>query len=706
MPALPGNSARMKPPAKEEPSVLDAPTVRRGVMPLMDRLLFLLWLLLGALLVLLAIQSASSAELTASVAARFDGAPVEFHRATHTNAAGETLSVTRLDLLLSDFALRRADGSWFERADWQAFLSLGEGRSTFRVSELPAGRFDHVRFRVGVPAELNHADPARFAAGHPLNPNRNGLHWSWQGGYIFLALEGRWSPPGSAGSPRTESPGGFSLHFANDWNLTTVTLPVALDPARDAALALELDLAALLREVSFARDGTSTHSREGDALAARLARALPGAFRATAGGAVVATTPAAKPTRALYLPAKFTPYRFEISPVFPVPDLPRDNPLIEERVALGRALFHEPRLSRDNSISCASCHDERAAFSDQRRFSTGVEGRVGTRHAMPLFNLAWKSSFFWDGRAPTLRAQALLPIQDHAEMDETLERVVAKLTSVSASDAAFPLTLTLSPREREQQAAGRRHLNGRLNVVAASLLLPLPEGEGRGEGKLHERTERPLPSPDSASADYPALFDAAFGSPEITAERIGLALENFLLTLTSFDSKFDRAQRSAPGVTLTEQEQRGFELFFTEYDPRRGQFGADCFHCHGGANFSNHGFANNGLDAAPADLGRYLVTGRAADRGKFAVPSLRNVALTAPYMHDGRFATLEEVVEHYITGVKPGATLDPNLAKHPDGGVPLGVGDKAALVAFLRALTDERFAIPPAAVHTANSRSP
>ena len=189
--------------------------------------------------------------------------------------------------------------------------------------------------------------------------------------------------------------------------------------------------------------------------------------------------------------------------------------------------------------------------------------------------------------------------------------------------------------------------------------------------------------------DYPTLFTAAFGSPEITPEKIGLALESFLLTLTSFDSKFDRAIRGE--TQLTSIEQRGLELFMTEYDPRREQFGADCFHCHGGALFQSQTFANNGLDSVFTDAGRAKITGKDSDKGKFSTPSLRNIALTAPYMHDGRFATLEEVVEHYSTGVKRSATLDPNLAKHPDGGIRLSKEDKAALVAFLLTLTDEKF---------------
>ena len=140
---------------------------------------------------------------------------------------------------------------------------------------------------------------------------------------------------------------------------------------------------------------------------------------------------------------------------------------------------------------------------------------------------------------------------------------------------------------------------------------------------------------------------------------------------------------------MTDEEKRGFELFMTEYDPRRGLRGADCFHCHGGPLFQSQGFANNGLDAVFADAGRGAVTGREGDKGRFAVPSLRNVELTGPYMHDGRFKTLEEVVAHYCTGVKRSATLDPNLAKHPDGGVPLSEAEQKALVAFLKTLTEE-----------------
>jgi cytochrome c peroxidase len=309
-----------------------------------------------------------------------------------------------------------------------------------------------------------------------------------------------------------------------------------------------------------------------------------------------------------------------MSPTFPIPDLPRDNPLTVERVTLGQKLFFDKRLSINDLESCADCHLPARAFTDARPVARGAEGKDGLRRVMSLFNLAWKREFFWDGRAPSLRAQVLVPIQNPLEMHQTLTNLVVKLAA--------------------------------------------PENT------------------------YPDDFMRAFGSPEITAEKVSLALEDYLLTLTSFDAKFDRVLRGVE--TFTPDEQRGFQLFSTEYDPRRGQYGADCFHCHGGPLFQSQPFANNGLDDQFADPGRAKVTGRAADTGKFAVPSLRNVAMSGPYMHDGRFKTLEEVVAHYCTGVKRSATLDPNIAKHPDGGVPLSEADQRALVTFLKTLTDEK----------------
>jgi cytochrome c peroxidase len=379
-----------------------------------------------------------------------------------------------------------------------------------------------------------------------------------------------------------------------------------------------MNLEKLLMNISFARDGATTHAREGDPLALQLQENLRRSFalvslRPDQDAVTASPAPLTPALKAAALPG---PGRG-----FPQPRLPRDNPLTPERVELGRSLFHDTRLSRNQEISCASCHQQTSALTDPRRFSIGVDGRMGDRNSMPLFNLAWKDSFFWDGRAGSLRQQALMPIVDHREMDETLENVVIKL---------------------------------------------------------------------SQDASVKTSFHKAFGSSEVTAERLGLAIEAFLLTLTSHDSRFDRAQRGE--AKLTPEEQRGFELFMMEREPRLGTMGADCFHCHGGALFTDHGLRNNGLAIDERDTGRHRVTGAALDRGTFATPSLRNIALTAPYMHDGRFATLEEVLDHYSEGVQRTDTLDPNLAKHPDGGLQLTAEEKRCVIAFLKTLTDDRFA--------------
>ena len=207
---------------------------------------------------------------------------------------------------------------------------------------------------------------------------------------------------------------------------------------------------------------------------------------------------------------------------------------------------------------------------------------------------------------------------------------------------------------------------------------------------MHESLEH-LEEKLAATREYSALFKAAVGDNKITAKRLGIATEQFVLTLTSFDSKFDRAMQG--NDTLTDEERRGVELFFTEHDPRREQFGADCFHCHGGANFTEHGFHNNGLPSGD-DRSVEEFTGNPSDRNRFSTPSLRNIALTAPYMHDGRFTTLEEVLTHYTPNIERSPTLDPNLAKHPGNGVPLSEADQQAIIAFLRTPTDEHYNQP------------
>jgi cytochrome c peroxidase len=317
-----------------------------------------------------------------------------------------------------------------------------------------------------------------------------------------------------------------------------------------------------------------------------------------------------------------TPYSLDVG-TFPPPPIAADNPLTNEGVALGKMLFYDTRLSKNGEMSCATCHVQGDGFSDINRFSEGVEGELGGRQAMAVFNMAWhRNGFFWDGRAPLLRDQSLLPIQDPLEMNETLENVVSKL---------------------------------------------------------------------EADPQYKDQFIRAFGSDEITSERMSLAMEQFMNSIVSVNAKWD--QVLAGTASFTESEQRGRELFFEEFDPITQTGGAECFHCHGGFNFTNDKYMNNGLDAEAdwTDLGLYDVTEDANDKAKFKTPSLRNIELTPPYMHDGRFATLEEVIDHYNEGVVHSSTIDPLMQFNLNPGLLLTEQDKADLVAFLKTLTDQDF---------------
>ncbi len=316
------------------------------------------------------------------------------------------------------------------------------------------------------------------------------------------------------------------------------------------------------------------------------------------------------------------PYNLEYGKL-PPPQIANDNPLTEQGVQLGRMLFYEKMLSSNNLMSCASCHNQKTAFSDTNKFSVGVLGLLGGRQAMSVFNMAWSSNgFFWDGRARLLRDQSLKPIQDPLEMHETLPSVIAKL---------------------------------------------------------------------QASELYKSQFKKVFGSEEINAEKMSKVMEQFMNSIVSYNSKYD--DYLAGKTALTATEERGRFLFFTEYNPSfPNASGADCQHCHGGANFENDKYMNNGLDndANMTDIGRQEVTNNVADKAKFKVTSLRNVELTHPYMHDGRFGTLEEVVEHYNL-VTNSSTLDGSFQQQlPNGGLQLSALDKTALVAFLKTLTDTK----------------
>jgi cytochrome c peroxidase len=319
------------------------------------------------------------------------------------------------------------------------------------------------------------------------------------------------------------------------------------------------------------------------------------------------------------------PYILKSLAPLPPPPLPPDVLLTQEKVKLGKMLFFEKQLSSDETINCASCHDQKSAFSDTDKFSSGVGNAKGKRQSMAIINLAWtERGFFWDGRARHLRDQVLMPIQDPLEMNETLNNVIDKL---------------------------------------------------------------------SDNPKYINQFIRAFGDQEITEERIALSLEQFLFTLVSNQSKYDKYLRGE--VKLSDSEERGRALFFEDFNPFfPDDSGADCVHCHEGINFTTTRFMNNGLDSQSdmEDLGRENVTEDPADRGKFKVTTLRNIALTPPYMHDGRFNTLKEVMDHYNTGIKKSPTLDPALkqvAQH--NGLKLSEEQINDVIAFLHTLTDEEF---------------
>jgi len=284
---------------------------------------------------------------------------------------------------------------------------------------------------------------------------------------------------------------------------------------------------------------------------------------------------------------------------YPVPE---DNGLTRERVALGRRLFFDQRLSADRSIACASCHRPERAFSDSLPKAIGVYGRVGRRNAPALVNLAYAQSLFWDGRAQTLEEQVLRPIEDSLEMALRLPELVSRLAN-----------------------------------------------------------DRP----------YRRAFHRAFGD-RVNADNVARALASFVRTLRLGGSAVDRF-RAGDTAALSAEARRGLRLFVGK---------ANCTACHVGPNFTDEQFHNTGISWGSGDLGRFVVTGLEEDRGRFSTPTLREVACTAPYLHDGSMATLEQVVEFYDGGGNPNPGLDPEIRP-----LRLTAEEKAALVAFLRTLS-------------------
>lgn len=302
-------------------------------------------------------------------------------------------------------------------------------------------------------------------------------------------------------------------------------------------------------------------------------------------------------------------FHLEYPEYFPEPTYAfENNPLSKDKIALGRALFYDPILSLDSTISCASCHSPYNAFAHtDHDLSHGIHDSIGIRNAPALFNLAWQQSFMWDGAINHLDVQALAPITHHAEMGENLAHVLQKL---------------------------------------------------------------------QRKALYPPLFERAFGDSIITGEYLMKAFSQFQLSLISDNSTYDQVKLG--NATFTEQEKKGYQLFQQH-----------CNSCHTEPLFSSYQFANNGLtiDTGLQDMGRWRISHQAQDSLMFKIPSLRNLSFTYPYMHDGRFRSLREVVNHYS-----GKQLT-----HVDSSIPpvelptFSPEEKVDLIAFLLSLNDRSF---------------
>lgn len=315
----------------------------------------------------------------------------------------------------------------------------------------------------------------------------------------------------------------------------------------------------------------------------------------------------------------------KINPVLPSDDLKEivpegwpnavysfsNNPVNENVFILGRALFYDPILSKDNTISCGSCHQQFVAFAHaEHNLSHGINGLLGNRNTPALFNLTWHKTFMHDGGINHLEVQPLAPIENPVEMDLPINEALLKL---------------------------------------------------------------------SASAKYRTLFKNAYGTEEVTDPKMLKAMAQFMGLMYSYNSKYDLYKRQENNVQFNDAELRGYALFI-----------AKCNACHTEPLFSDFSFRSNGLavNLAINDSGRAHITNAPEDKYKFKVPSLRNVALTAPYMHDGRYATLEQCLNHYTDNVSNMVNLDPLLKPN---GIALTSEEKQDLISFLRTLTDYKF---------------
>lgn len=304
-----------------------------------------------------------------------------------------------------------------------------------------------------------------------------------------------------------------------------------------------------------------------------------------------------------------TKIAFGVPSNFPAPAYNfEDNKLTNAGFALGKKLFYDARLSADKSVSCGSCHQQFAAFTQlDHKVSHGVNNCQGKRNTPPLINLAWQKAFFWDGGVKNIETSPLNAITDACEMGTDIQTIVAFL---------------------------------------------------------------------KATAPYPDMFKQAFGSTEINSQLILKSLTQFTAMLVSANSKYDQVMRKESGVAFTATEQAGYTLFKEK-----------CSSCHAEPFFTDFSYRSNGLDLVSADEGRSHISSLRPDFGKFRVPTLRNIEYTSPYMHDGRFYSLDEVLNHYDSGVKAAENLDASLKN----GITLNSSQKEQIKAFLKTLTDHEF---------------
>jgi cytochrome c peroxidase len=335
-------------------------------------------------------------------------------------------------------------------------------------------------------------------------------------------------------------------------------------------------------------------------------------------------------------------------------NIPSDNPMTYEGIELGRHLFYEPRLSGrfdpnipNSGMSCFSCHRQEYSFEsgpdilNENNRPVGLTGLETPTAMLPLINLVFQhEGYTWNGM------------------------VHSSNSNLGLEEFGVPA----------QEPFNFKNLEA---FVWTMIVLP-HEIHGTIEQSMNAIANMPK---------YPPMFEAAFGTPEVTIDRICKAIAQFVRTLISADSKFDRFRQGK--AELTDDELAGWFLFETER--------ADCFHCHGGHLFSTYRFANNALEGEHFNHihDRFSYTKDPRDIGKYKIPTLRNIALTAPYMHDGRFSTLEEVIDFYSTGLKWSPTVDPNMKQVHKGGVDLTPREKRQLVLFLETLTDSAFITNP-----------